>query len=668
MHKVQLQAKDASLQEALQEIAKLEAAITDTQKRCYKAEEKARKKSQDLSTAKREILAHNARMLALERGNSELKMKLRTTREDLEKQHKELIDSERRYTIGKEEAVKLWNIHRELGDDMFYHITHLEVIIANECGKFFFEKKDRILKMKAANYLSLDENSKTMQDQLYQLFMEENTSDDLPQEKETAYREFQLAIAAPPTIGKTAESSILLTSGMAQGTHSTIQETRVVGDCGSLEPTTPKRSKLETNNDPESEVSPLSSSPQSKSEEGRSDSATSNEAELASNMCEDLVADSICEPKVEGTSTTESRGLGWLLGYNANPEEPFYPQYLQGAGMVDSPPEEVTHEVLSEGSPETEGPGLQRLLGLNPHPEEPFYPQYQQQNEEEHNESTKMTASAENETFAPLMGSNLVLEDSVVPQEAQSLSGAEEGPLSTCNEPAAGPNLKWLLGYNPKPEEAFYPQYSQQDEHEREPISPVSIEHDQEQINATVPDKAPIFEAKPENPLTPTTLADSTPLAVELSFADTSKEFREEVLLQTGNEHIASTASTEIEQKETTSKTREPVHIFTPQPEYHLPASPTPAPQSPSIEISFGNTSEPFVAGAKPRMTRAQRREAAIKAQAEAMSNKKKMDARVEEEEGGKFGKKESRQERRAAERKAAKGGSKQAKRNVWRL
>ena len=664
MHKVQLQAKDASLQEALQEIAKLEAAITDTQKRCYKAEEKARKKGQELGTAKREILANNAQMLALQRGNSELKMKLRTSMEDSDKKDKELIDSERRYTIGKEEAVKLWNIHQELGVDLFYHITHLEVIVANECGRFFFGKNDIILKTKAANYIPLDEASKTMQDKLLNLFMERDANDDLPQGEETAIGEFRLAIEAPLTIYKTAESSSLLSSEREQFNQSTIQETRLVEDYGSLEPTTPEKPK----NRSDLEASPLSSSPQSKSEEGRPDSATSNEPDLASSICEDSVADPICEPKVEGTSNTESRGLGWLLGYNANPEEPFYPQYLQGAGMVDSPPGEATHEVLSEGSPETEGPGLQRLLGFNLHPEEPFYPQYPQHNEEEHNESTKMTVRAKNENLTPLIGSDSALEDSVVSQEAQSPSGAEEGPLSTYNEPAAGPNLAWLLGYNPEPEEAFYPQYSQQDEHEREPHSLVSIEHDQGQINATVPEEAPTLEAKPKNPTTLTTLANSTPLAVELSFADTSKEFREEVLVQARNEDTASTASTEIEHKETTSKTREPVHIFTPQPEDTLPASPTPTPECPSIDISFGNTSEPFIAGAKPRMTRAQRREAAIKAQAEVMASKKKVDARVEEEEGGKFGKKESRQERRAAERKAAKGGSKQAKRNVWRL
>ena len=88
--------------------------------------------------------------------------------------------------------------------------------------------------------------------------------------------------------------------------------------------------------------------------------------------------------------------------------------------MVDSPPVEVKHEVLSEDSPETEGPGVQYLLGFNPHPDEPFYPQYHQQNEEEHNELTKMTTSAMNETLKPLMGSTPALEDSVVSQEAQS--------------------------------------------------------------------------------------------------------------------------------------------------------------------------------------------------------------------------------------------------------
>ena len=665
VHKVQLQAKDALLQEALKEIAKLEATTTETQERCYRAEAKARKKSQDLTTAKGKILANHYQMLALERGNSELKMELRTTVENLEKMDKELVDSERRYTIGKDKAVEWCNVYQALGVDLFYHITQLEVIVANECGRFFFGKNDVILKKKAANYIPIDEASKTMQDRLFNLFMERDANDDLPQGEETAVGNFRLAIEAPPTIDQTAESSSLLTSGIAQLINSTIQKIRLVEDNGSLEPTTPEKS----NNRSDLEASPQSSSPQSKSEEGRPDSATSNDSEPASSICEDSVADSICEPKVEGAPTTEIPELGWLLGYNENPEEPFYPQYLQGAGMVDSPPVEVKHEVLSEDSPETEGPGVQYLLGFNPHPDEPFYPQYHQQNEEEHNELTKMTTSAMNETLKPLMGSTPALEDSVVSQEAQSPSGTEEEPPSTYDEPAAGPKLEWLLGYNPEPEEAFYPQYPQQDENERKQRSPIPVENGQGQIDATVPDEAPALEAKPEHPTTPTTLADSTPLAVDIPFADTSKASKEEVLVQTGNEDTASTASTEIEHQETSLKTREPVHIFTPQPQPTLPASPTPPPQASSIDISFGNTSEPFVAGAKPRMTRAQRREAAIKAQAETIASKNKKIEKVEEKEGGRFGKKESRQERRAAERKAAKKTvGKQAKRDLWRL
>lgn len=582
IHEAQLQTAESSLQIALNKVAKLEAAIIDTQKRCHKAEEKARTKSQDLKIAKVAIIDNNAEINDLERRNSELNTSLDTIKEALDKKHEELFDWKVRYKIDCEEAMKIYHTHRQLGVDLFFRMTYLEALLAHECRRFFWGENDRIIKARAATYLQLDEASVTTQEGLHKAFMELNANYDFPEEKKAAYGTFGLAIQAPPKMDKTAEFSSFSASGMEQFTHSATQETRVVEDCGSLGPTTPEKSTLKSNNRSDSEASPRSPNTQSNSEEGRPDSATSNETELESSMCEDSGADSDYRPKVEGHSATEGRGLGLLLGYNPNPEESFYPQYLQEASKVESSPEQVTHAILSEGSPETEGPSLQ-----------------------------------------------------------------------------------WLLGYNPEPEELFYPQYSQQDEHQGNSTSPASIEQAQEHTDATLPDSAPTFEAKPEDHTTPSTLASPTPLAIDVSFADTSKDFKEEVIVQIEPEETASTASTELEQKKTTSKTPEATPIFTPQAEDPLPASPT----SP-VDISFGNTSQPFVAGTKARLTRAQRREAAIKAQAETIASKnKKVDARNEEEEGGKFGKKESRQERRANERKAKKEkAGKQVKRNVLRL
>ena len=669
VHKFQLQAKDVSLQEALKEVAKLKAAITETQKGCHSAEEKVQKKKQELKMAKMVIINNNAQIDKLERRNSELEMTLSDTMEKLDKKHKDLVDLKAIYTIHYEEGMKLWNIHRELGDALFYHMTHLEVIIANECSMFFFGKNDILLKARAAEYLSLDENSRTMQEELLKASKEENAHEDLTEGQETAYSEFRLAIQAPKPIDKTAEYSSFLTAGMEHFTHSTIQETRVVEDCGSLEPTTPGVSRPEPKALSDEEVSPLSVRTLFNSEGEGPDSATSNESESESSTCESSGGDAVDAPKLEGPSTIESRGLDWLLGYNPSPEEPFYPQYQQGGSIDESSQEQIIHEVLSEGSLETEGPGLQGLLGFNPHPEEPFYPQYPQHDEEKDTYSTKMTASPENDTLIPFTGSDSDLEEPVDSQDHQSTSEAKESPISTGDEPAAGPKLAWLLGYNPEPEEAFYPQYSQQRDDQGDTTSPASIKQDQEQTDATVTDTAHTLEVEPESHGTATTTTESTPLTVDVSFADRSKDFKEEVMVQTEPEtgDTASTASTELEQQETSSKSREASPIFTTQAVEPPTASTTSPTESPSIDISFGNTSEPFKAGAKVRMTRAQRREAAMKAQAEAMASKKKMEGHVEEE-GGKFGRKESRQERRAADRKASKAGAKQLKRNVWRL
>ena len=664
VHEAQLQAKDASLQEVLKEVAKLkscnkklEAEITETQKRCDNAEEKARKKSQDLSTAKMEIIDNNTQINNLERQISELEMTLGETMENLEKKHEELVLSEAKYARGLKKATKFWHIYSELGDDLFYQMTYLEVIVANELGRIFFEGQDLELKNRAAKYLPLGEACKTMQADLAKFSWAEDANDDLPVDEVTAGSGFQLAIKAPPAIGETGESSSFVTPEIEPSSHSTSPGTRTVEDRGYLESTTPEVSIPELNAFSESEASLLSLSALFNSEEGCPDSATSNDPEPESSLCEESGADSFYGPEVEGSSTAETRGLRWLLGYNPSPEEYFYPQYLQGGSMVDSTQERVIHEVLS---PRTEAPGLEWLLGFNAHPEEPFYPQLpQHDNEEKDNDSTNSTESAENDNLTALMGYNLSSERPVGFREPQSSSGAKE--------PAMGLDLAWLLGYNPEPEEAFYPQYSQHHKHGRDSTSAASVEQVQEPLSAMTPGIAPTFEVYPENHATATALADFEPLAVDISFADTSKDFKEEVLVQAEREDTAATASTELEQQEASSKTYETAPVFTTQVEDPAPAATTPAPQGHSVDITFGDTSQPFKAGTKVRMTRAQRREAATKAQAEAKASKKKTDGPVMDDEG-RYGGKQSRQERRAAERKASKAGSKQSNRNIWRL
>ena len=677
LHEARLQAKDASLQEALIEVAKLktcnnalQAAIIETRKHCYDAEEKVRKKSQDLTTANRAIIDNNAHINNLKLRNSDLEVTLGYTKEKLDKKHEELVSFKTKYGSLKtkyggdlKQAMKLWDIYSGLGDDLFYQMTHLEVIVANESGRLFFEEQDLELKARAARYFPLGDTCKTMQAELYKLSKETNANDDLPEDEGTAYGEFRLPIEAPPTIDNIGESSSFLTSGIEQSTHTTSQETSAVEDYGSLDPTTPEVSILETNN-----RSFLSASAQSNSEEGRPDSASSNEPESELSMCEGSGADSIYGPKVEDSSTTESRGLRWLLGYNHNPEESFYPQYPQGGSMVDPSQEQVFREIVSEGSPKTEGLGLQSLLGFNAHPEDPFYPQLPQHDEDTDTESANMSVSARNKSLMPLMGYNPGSEELVDSQEPQSPSGTRGWPHSTYNKPAAGPDLAWLLGYNPEPEEAFYPQHSQHHDRDENSTSSAPIEQTQGQTSTTVPDVTPIFEMKPDNHTTATTTTDSASLAVDISFADTSKHFKEEVAVLAGRGDTASTASTELELQETSSKTRKAAPIFAAQAEDPSPVATKPAPEGPSVDITFGDTSHPFKAGAKVRMTRSQRREAAMKMQAEAVASEQKVDGRALDDEGGKYGRKESRQERRAAERKASKAGSKQSKRNIWRL
>ena len=613
------------------------------------------------------IIDNNAHIENLERRNSQLEMTLRDTMDNLDIKHEELNMWKARYAGDCKEAQKLLDLYRELGTDLFYQMTHLEVIVANGCRRFFREKHDLELKARAAKYLPLGEPCKITQAELFMFSMETYANHHFPQDAETEYGRLRLAIE-PPAIDETAESSSFVTSEIEQSSPFTSQATSAVDDWGYLLSTTPEVSILNPNSHSDSEASLLSLSALYNSEEGCTDSATSNEPEPESKLCEKSGADSIHGSEVEGALNAESRGLRWLLGYNSDPEESFYPQYPQGGCVVHSAQEQVIHKVLSGGSPKTEDPGVQPLLGFNVHPEEPFYPQLPQHDDDENTNTSKMTISAENEKLTPLLGYDAVSEESIIPQEPQSPSQAKELPISTCNEPAARPDLAWLLGYKTEPEEAFYPQYSRQHEKEGDSTSPASIEQAQEQKSVPVPDIAPIFEVKPDNHVPPTTSADFTPLAVDVSFADTSKDFKEEVTVQNELEDTASTASTELEQQETLSKTSEAAPIFAAQIENPPPAATIPTFEGLSVNIAFGDTSQPFKAGAKVRMTRAQRREAAMKAQAEAMASKQKVDGRVVDDEGWKYGRRESRQERRAAERKASKAGSKQSKRNVWTL
>ena len=600
-HEAQLQAKETSLQEALNEISKLksrnnrlETAMMETRKNAYEAEEKARMKGQDLTIAKKAIINNNAQITNLEHRNTELYMMLSDTLEKLDKTHDELSMWKAKYADDYKEAVRLGNLNSKLGADLFFQMTQLEVIIANACGRFFFGLQDKELKRRAVMNLPLDLACRTMQLDLFESSKDQYANDVGPVEKWTAVGGLRLAIEAPTMNAETDELTRVLNSEMEKLPHVMDQETRVVDESGYHKPTTPEKSIPETNLGSDSEETSLSSPiGKSNSEAGRSDSATSNELEQGSSMCEDSNAEMVFVPEVEASSNDEGEKLRSLLGYNPNPEEPFYPQYEKASDLPAST-EIVEDENLP--APKRYNPELEGLL------------------------------------------------DS---QEPQSPSEAMESPLRICYESDMGPEIQWLLGYNPEPEEAFYPQYSQ------------NQGHDEEQTSTTEPYNEPIFDMEPENNATAAITLDSDPLAVDVSFADTSKDFKNEIVMRIG-EDTASTDSTELEQKsETISET-----IFTPQIEESSPAATTPATRSSSIDITFTNTSQPFKAGAKPRMTRSQRREAAVKAQAEAMVAEQKAKDRIREEERGKL----SRQERRAAERKAWKAALKEPRRNIVRF
>ncbi len=184
----------------------LEATIIETRKHCYAAEEKARKKSQDLTIAKRALIDNNAHIDNLERQNSELHMRLGDTVGKLDKKHKELIESNIKRVEDFSAAEKFWIVYRELGADLFYRMTYLELIAANGCGKFFFEEQDLELKARATKHLPLNEACKTMQVDLTNFFMEKTANNDLPENKETVDGGLRLPIEASPAIDETGET------------------------------------------------------------------------------------------------------------------------------------------------------------------------------------------------------------------------------------------------------------------------------------------------------------------------------------------------------------------------------------------------------------------------------------------------------------------------------
>ncbi len=79
--------------------------------------------------------------------------------------------SEAKYVDDLNEAEKFWIIYRIsanahchtsryglIGADLFYRMTYLELIVANGCGRFFFEEQDLELKARAARSCSSKKN------------------------------------------------------------------------------------------------------------------------------------------------------------------------------------------------------------------------------------------------------------------------------------------------------------------------------------------------------------------------------------------------------------------------------------------------------------------------------------------------------------------------------
>ena len=582
-HQTKLQAKEAALQRALKKVANLETrnkeleeAMVKTRKNAYEAEEKMLKKRRDLTLAKQALIAYNADFDVLERrvedlerrngdlerdnedlqrGNEDLSKVLSDTLEESDKTHRDLTLWKNKYTHDYNDAVRLAEIHLDLGANLFYQMTRLEVVLANQCGMFFFEAQDRELKLRACMHLPLDPAYTRKQSELCKL-LDSIANDSLPGDEWTAADGHRLAIEAPPMVAATVGCSRITASEIEKLQHLLDQETRV-GD----------------------------------------------------------VAEEVSGSEVEASPVDDAEKLRSLLGYNTDPEEAFYPQY----------------EIASD-----------------------------------------------------LPMSNESVEETFELQELQDSNAAIDLPIYTSYESNEGPKVQSLLGYNAEPEEVFYPQYSPRNENEDGSAYTDATRQDEEQTTTNVSLNEPIFDTEPGDRAITTITPESATLTVDASFADTPIDLEGELNVRKQRADTSSTATTEIDtqsntaghtpilsSQETSPTTTAPtsrnssMELNSTDTSQSTTTPPTSRDSSLSIDIQFSNTSQPFVAGAKPRMSRAQRREAALmKKQIEDMVAKQKAEDKAAEKEG----EKKSRQERRAAERKAWKEGLKKPRRNVVRF
>ena len=325
--------------------------MIETEKNAYEAQEKMLKKRRDLTTAKKALIDNNAefdvlerriedlerRNEDLERGNEDLSKVLSDTLEESDKTHRDLTFWKNKYTNDYNEAVRLAEIHLNLGADLFYQMTQLEVILANKCNMFFFEDQDTALKLRACMHLTLDLAYTRKQSELCNL-SNGIVSDSLPGDKWMAADGHRLAIEAPPMIAATDKSSKITASEIKKLQHLLDQETCVVDQ-----------------------------------------------------------AEEISESEVEASPIDDAENLRSLLGYNPNPEEAFYPQYEIASDLpISTESVEETSELhepeSNDGAMELPiytsyesdtGPDVQSLLGYNAEPEEAFYPQYVPCNENE---------------------------------------------------------------------------------------------------------------------------------------------------------------------------------------------------------------------------------------------------------------------------------------------
>ena len=334
--------------------------MIETRKNAYEAQEKMLKKRRDLTTAKKALIANNTEIDDLERRNADLERRnedlskvLSDTIEESDKTHRDLTFLKNKYTNDYNEAVRLAEIHLNLGADLFYQMTQLEVILANQCNMFFFEAQDTEPKLRACMHLTLDLAYTRKQSELCDL-SNGKANDNLPADKWTADGGVRLAIEAPPKDAETGGSSTIVASEMEKLQHLLGQETRVIDD-----------------------------------------------------------AEAIVESEREASSIDDAEKLRSLLGYNPNPEEAFYPQYeIESDLPISNESLEETFELqepqdsnaaielpIYTSYESNTGPDVQSLLEYNAEPEEASYPQYSLRNEnEEHSNSTISTQQDQEQT------------------------------------------------------------------------------------------------------------------------------------------------------------------------------------------------------------------------------------------------------------------------------